>query len=235
MFIGIILEALFLGAVSSLHCAGMCGPFMFALPLRSVSPVRRGALVSLYHGGRIFTYGLLGLVFGIAGRRIQLAGWQQWFSIGLGISILLGVLLKFACRRNFQPSFMQKYFSLISRLLTSLWTRPGGTPYFVLGMVNGLLPCGMVYIAVAASIASGSAVSGIAYMLSFGIGTLPMLIGIVSFRFLLRPSVRTGMKNIVPLMTACLGLLLLLRGLDLGIPFISPVLATTPAKIISCH
>jgi sulfite exporter TauE/SafE len=231
----VILEALFLGLVSSLHCAGMCGPLMLALPVQNLPAARRWSLVVWYHCGRILTYGLMGLVFGIAGRRIQLAGLQQMFSVLLGGSILISVIIQYLFKWKTHPRLLENYYMMIRKLLFRMWSKPGDFPLIMMGMVNGLLPCGMVYLAIAASVNTGGMLSGSLYMISFGLGTLPMLLAVTSFRFLINSQGRTALRNAVPVLTACLGILLVLRGLDLGIPFISPVLAAAPAKIISCH
>jgi len=229
------LEAILLGVVSSLHCAGMCGPLMFALPIRDAAPARRLVSLVVYHGGRILTYGGLGLIFGLAGRRIQMAGFQQWFSILLGVAILITVGWQTFGKQVWQPAVIKRFHAAIGNMILKLWKAPGLDSLFLLGIANGLLPCGMVYLAVAISMTSGTAGAAMLYMIFFGVGTLPMLLAVSYAGSFLSAAVRNHFKKAVPYIIGCIGLLLILRGLDLGIPFISPVLATARSGVITCH
>lgn len=212
------LPALALGLLSSLHCVGMCGPLLLALPSRSL----------LYHAGRILTYSCLGLLFGLLGRHIYLAGWQQTLSIVLGTAILLLFLL------HRLPVRLPR-ITLTQRLITRLWQSPSTPTFFLLGMANGLLPCGMVYLALAAALTRTSAAEATLFMACFGIGTLPLLAATQFLGRKIAPSLRSQLRRTLPIATVTIALLLILRGLNLGIPFISPHLAAAPTHVISCH
>ncbi|AXY74026.1 sulfite exporter TauE/SafE family protein [Paraflavitalea soli] len=223
-----------MGMVSSLHCIGMCGPLVMALPLPQEAGLRRLLPLFTYNTGRLTTYGLLGALFGLAGRRLQLAGWQQWLSVGLGVVILLGwFAARIGIRRSFYPA--QIVQQQITQLNLYLWKRAGKAGFFLLGMANGLLPCGMVYLAVAAAISTGSTGWSTLFMVCFGLGTLPAMTGLGYFSAWFNQSVRLYLRKWIPAFTVAVGILLILRGLDLGIPYISPRLPVVPVSGISCH
>ncbi len=219
-------SAFFLGLVSSLHCVGMCGPLALALPTRDLRPVRRARAWGMYHGGRILVYTLAGIIFGLFGRGVYLAGWQQQFSILLGVAIIALALLG-----RFRP------FGLVSmqRTITRLWTAPGRAKFFLLGMANGLLPCGMVYLAIAGALTRTRVYESAGFMTCFGLGTLPLLLTLQHTGNRLTFPARARLRRAIPVLTIAIGLLLILRGLDLGIPFLSPAMAAAPGKVISCH
>jgi len=212
------LSALALGLLSSLHCVGMCGPLLLALPSRSL----------LYHAGRILTYSGLGLLFGSLGRHIYLAGWQQTFSIAIGALILV----LFIAHRL--PVRIPR-INPAQRLLIRLWQSPSTPTFFLLGMANGLLPCGMVYLALATALTRTSATESTLFMACFGLGTLPLLAATQYLGHKIAPDIRSQLRRTLPIVTVAMALLLILRGLNLGIPFISPHFAAAPGHPISCH
>ena len=182
-----------------------------------------------YHTGRLFIYALLGAVSGLLGRHLYLAGFQQVFSIVLGGLILAGTLI------GTTVPLARILSHPLQRLIIRLWRQPGRHGYLLLGMSNGLLPCGMVYLAVAGAVSLPQVSDSVAFMLFFGAGTLPMLLLIGYAGRLMSPGTRYYMKKATPYMVALMGVLLILRGLDLGIPFVSPVLPHAPGQTISCH
>jgi sulfite exporter TauE/SafE len=223
--------AFVLGLVGSLHCAGMCGPLALAIP---IPPGGTGRFVLgrlLYNTGRLATYCVLGLIFGLAGRTLLLAGVQRWLSITLGLLLLLGV---FASRRLALAAPITR---LVGKLKQAMghWLQArslGALP--ILGALTGLLPCGLVYVACAGAAATGTLLGGIAYMAVFGIGTVPMLLAIGLSGRLVPLNWRRTMVRAVPWMVCLLGGLLVLRGLSLGIPYVSPDL-TAPSGHSCCH
>ena len=229
-------SAFFLGLLSSLHCVGMCGPLALALPIRNLSPARRALAGLSYHGGRIFMYTLAGAVFGLFGRGVYLAGWQQQFSILLGVLIIaITSFDRFGARRSRSGVTGMGFLASIQGTILRLWNAPGRTKFFLLGMANGLLPCGMVYLAIAGALTRTNVFESAGFMTSFGIGTLPLLLALQYTGNRLGLPARARLRRAIPVLTIAIGLLLILRGLDLGIPFLSPAMAASPGRPISCH
>lgn len=225
-----LIAGFLLGVAGSAHCVGMCGPLLMSLPHS------RGWLGPVYyHFGRISMYGLGGILFGTLGRGIYLAGWQQGLSITLGALILLITLTRLIGKR-FSLSFKSiGLYQWVQRQMAALWKSPSPVTFLAAGAANGLLPCGMVYVAIAMALTSASALGSAAFMLCFGLGTIPMLMGLqVSGRMVSVP-VRYRIRRLLPYLTACVAVLLILRGLNLGIPFVSPVLASRPSQAVICH
>lgn len=228
MYLG---AALILGLVGSLHCAGMCGPLMLAVPRLGPSALLATVGRLVYHLGRIAAYGLMGIIFGWLGQTVALAGFQRWASLAAGLAVLLA-LLPLARPRLGWPalaavSFLKSSFGALlkRRTLASL---------SLLGLLNGFLPCGLVYVACAGALALGDLTAGVGYMLAFGLGTWPMMLGI---GVLGRP-VQRLLAYRPRLSMVCLvlvGGLLVLRGLSLGIPYLSPHLSHPSLRAPSCH
>ena len=213
-----------LGLLGSAHCAGMCGPIAIALPgaqKRGLS-LLTGRL--LYNFGRVITYMLMGALLGFFGMGLSLAGYQQFLSVATGVLILAFALLP---RRFFNqlmhasPALFQKSFGkLFGRLMKS------GSHISLLGigLLNGLLPCGFVYMGLIGALGMGSVAGSSAYMGLFGLGTVPVMLGMSMVTGFFGPETRSKMQRLLPYAAAVVGILLILRGLSLGIPFISPVL-----------
>jgi uncharacterized protein len=232
----VIISGFTLGAAGSLHCVGMCGPLSLALPVHHLSKTKKLFSLLLYQFGRIITYSAIGLLFGLTGRRIYISGYQQWFSIGMGILVLSLAVLYFIQNKTVHLKFLnQFYFSvqkLISRLLKSI---TGPFSFLLMGMANGLLPCGMVYIAVAATLSFTDVAQSVSFMAMFGAGTLPAMMMVAYAGQLIKPEVRQTLRKAVPFLVVTMGVLLILRGLNLGIPFISPELPQSPGQALICH
>jgi sulfite exporter TauE/SafE len=227
--------AMLLGIVSSAHCIGMCGPLALSLPLSSLSAVARFRVLMTYHTGRLSVYGALGAIFGVLGRHIYLAGFQQTFSIVLGVVILLSALLSGLSSYRGTPAWIGRIQRPITSLIFKLWQSNGRFRYFMLGMANGLLPCGMVYLALAGALSFSHTWESVVFMVVFGAGTLPALLLLSSSTRWAGVRTRTFVRKAMPGMIALMGVLLILRGLDLGIPFLSPVLAHGQGTSASCH
>ncbi|HEY1170553.1 MAG TPA: sulfite exporter TauE/SafE family protein [Verrucomicrobiae bacterium] len=222
--------AFMLGLVGSLHCAGMCGPLALALP---VAGKTRGDFVLgrlLYNLGRILTYTLLGAVFGLLGQSFALAGFQKWVSLVAGVAILLGLVA--SLRVGLGLPITKSVVWLKSSVGRLLQQRTFGS-LFLLGSLNGLLPCGLVYVAATAAAATGSLQSGVLSMALFGLGTLPVMLGMGLAGRKLQGMLNLKLQRLVPISLAVLGVLLILRGMELGIPYVSPVL--TAGGCPHCH
>jgi len=223
--------ALMTGLIGSLHCIGMCGPIAIALPLGNKSPFRRILGSINYNLGRILTYGLIGAIFGLLGQGIELAGLQQWASILLGIAMILSVIAPaiFRGKIKFEQIFSRYAGKLISQF-RKLFTISSLPSLFLIGLLNGLLPCGLVYIAIAGAINTNDLFYGIIYMIIFGLGTIPIMFIIPLIGNLIGNAFRKKYGKIVSAFIVILGIIFILRGLSLGIPYISP-----PAKKLVPH
>ncbi|NCI45684.1 sulfite exporter TauE/SafE family protein [Sediminibacterium soli] len=227
-----LLTGLSLGLASSLHCVGMCGPLALALPVQAFPPAKKIYAIALYHTGRIASYTALGLIAGLIGQQVSLAGYQQWFSIAVGIG-LLATLFFYARKRHIgNRSFL---YRKVQGFMVQHMQHPTLRGIWLTGMGNGLLPCGMVYMAIAAALTSDSMLAASGTMLFFGLGTLPLMTMVSLTAMYLRPSARNRIRKISPLITAFLGVLLILRGLNLDIPYLSPLLRPLTGAPISCH
>ena len=233
----IISTAFIMGSVGSLHCIGMCGPLAMAIPMahRSNSGRLLGGII--YNSGRIFTYALLGLLLGLAGELIFSARAQSIFSISLGAAILVFILIPSRFKHaspflNAANKPMMKLRSALSKLLYIKNHRSA----FGIGMLNGLLPCGMIYLAITTSFLAGNAFKGSLFMAVFGLGTFPAMLAVIYFGNLMNQQLRLRLRKIVPVFLFCMATLLVLRGLNLGIPYISPGLPSSPNELaVPCH
>ena len=222
--------AFILGLVGSVHCAGMCGPLALAVPSTGRNPTAYVAGRFAYNFGRIVTYCALGLGFGLMGRTLVLAGIQRWLSIALGIALLAGLL---GSRRL---GFSRPAVAIVSWLkdrMRLLLSRRSLIAVTFLGLLNGLLPCGLVYVACAGAANTGGIFSGLKYMAAFGIGTIPMLLAIGLTGKLIPWSLRLQLRKAIPVSVFLLACILILRGMSLGIPYVSPDLSSGGATC--CH
>jgi uncharacterized protein len=222
--------AFVLGLFGSLHCAGMCGPLALALPRTGRKAAGYFAGRVAYNLGRIVTYCGLGAVFGLFGKTLLLAGLQRSVSIGLGILLLAGL---FASKKLTLRKPVITLVNVVKSHFTSLLHRGTFASQILLGLLNGLLPCGLVYVAAAGATTTGAILGGATYMAAFGAGTLPMMLAISLSGSLVPISLRLRLSKAVPISIFLLATLLILRGMSLGIPYISPDLSAGQAAC--CH
>ncbi len=215
----LFLTAFITGLVSSLHCAGMCGPIAFALPKHTNSVSHLWITRLMYNAGRIFTYALLGAIIGTLGFQLKLAGFQQSVSIFAGISILTITLLKI-----FLPKIANKMELNFwgNKWFGKLFRSKSNASFFIIGALNGMLPCGFVYVALIASLAMQSALQGALFMVLFGLGTFPMMFAIAMLGQIVNLKFRQQVNKLTPAFAILFACFFILRGLNLGIPFISP-------------
>jgi len=236
MLWAIIIAGLSLGAVSSLHCVGMCGPLALALPVHHLSRPQQLISLFLYQLGRIITYSAFGLVFGLAGRTIYVAGFQQWFSMVMGIVVLLLVILYWVYKNPLQPSVFKKLFSAVqSYMMKALHSKKTSGGFLLLGMANGFLPCAMVYVAIAGALTTTEVYYSVIFMAMFGAGTLPAMMIIGYFGRMVSLPVRNMFRKSIPVFMTVMAIVLILRGMNLGIPFISPILQGPFSDTVVCH
>jgi sulfite exporter TauE/SafE len=231
----LITTALILGLLGSAHCIGMCGPLALAVPSPGNSfGARLGGTLAL-NSGRMITYGLIGAGFGLFGRGLQLAGLQQVVSIALGVIILAGLLAPQLLRalrvERSTGTVVMRLQGVMARHLKR--TSPEGL--FFTGMLNGLLPCGLLYLAAAGAMAQIGWAQGTLFMVFFGLGTWPALVGLRLSGSYAGPGFRTVLRKATPYAYAIMGILFILRGLDLGIPFLSPDLPDANSAAEACH
>jgi len=218
-----ILAAFLVGLVGSLHCIGMCGPIAIALPVPNSGNLSFLSGRILYNLGRVVTYSFLGAVLGLIGSKIALAGAQQVVSIILGVVVIVAVLLPQKSKNYFaQHPIIQKLAQPLKSNIGVLFGKGTFSAMFLIGILNGFLPCGLVYVALAGAIASGDAITGAAVMILFGLGTVPAMFAASIFGKFINIGIRTKIRKAVPALAIILGVIFVLRGMNLGIPYISP-------------
>ncbi len=166
---------------------------------------------------------MLGLFFGILGKGLFLAGLQQQISIAVGIMMI--VLVVVPEKKMAQYNFSKPMFKLISKVKSHLgnqFKRKSFDALFTMGLLNGFLPCGMVYAALFGAIAMQNEWLGVSYMVLFGIGTIPMMSAVVLVSNFITLPIRNRIQKLIPVMVFVIGSLFIIRGMGLDIPFISP-------------
>jgi sulfite exporter TauE/SafE len=229
----IFLPALGLGFAGSLHCVGMCGPIAMAIPVGNGSSVSQFGNYFLYHFGRISSYALLGFLFGTMGYGLNLAGIQQGLSLGVGLFMVAFIWLPklFNGMGGGLTKTQSKVTGYMAKRLKT--NRPGAL--LGLGFFNGLLPCGFVYLALAGALVSYNPIEGAAFMAFFGLGTTPALLTLAFTGRKFGATFKSKFKKLAPVLATAIALLFILRGLGLGIPYVSPELGHTVESTEACH
>ena len=233
-----ILAAFVIGLFGSLHCIGMCGPIAIALPVPNSGNLSFFTGRVLYNLGRVVTYSFLGAVLGLVGGRIALAGAQQVVSIVLGVVIIIAVLLPQKYKNYFaQHPLTQKLAQPLRANIGMLFKKGTFSAMFLIGLLNGFLPCGLVYVALAGAIASGDAISGAAVMILFGLGTVPAMFAASVFGKFINIGIRTKLRKAIPVLAILLAAIFILRGMNLGIPYLSPKISAQQVieSNLDCH
>ncbi len=232
------LSAVIFGLVGSFHCIGMCGPIAFMLPVDRENPVKEFFQILSYHLGRLFTYSLMGILFGYLGKGFFLFGFQQQIAIITGILMILLVIFPKITAKVPLSKIINKFVFKVKNALGNELKNKNNDTFFVLGFLNGLLPCGLVYMAILGALTMSSPIYGAFYMFLFGLGTIPLMTAVVYFGSFAKGNFRTIIQKAIPIVVVFIGVLFILRGLELGIPFISPlepVLSSTVETVQSCH
>ena len=218
-----IYTGLTIGLIGSLHCIGMCGPIAVALPLGRRSFFDRAIGGLTYNLGRTITYGFMGFIFGLLGKGLEMAGFQQWASILLGVVMILSVFFPFLFKDQFGNAGFGNGISgkIVSRLRV-LFGNHSKRNLLVIGLLNGLLPCGLVYVAIAGAINTNDVLAGILFMVAFGLGTIPLLLAVSLLGNMVGAKLKNKLNKIIPVFIVILGIIFILRGMSLGIPYISP-------------
>jgi sulfite exporter TauE/SafE len=230
----VLIPAFLMGMAGSLHCIGMCGPIALSLPVQGQSMAGKISGGMLYNLGRITTYGMLGLVMGTLGQSLQWFAWQQKISILLGLSILAFLIVPLVLPgKSLHPAISALMSSIRARLARVLGN-PHPAALYSTGLLNGLLPCGLVYMALTGAVITGGPIAGAVFMMLFGAGTLPAMFATTLFGQWLKYPYRVRLRQIYPALMALMALLLIIRGLNLGIPLLSPKL-NVRAAAAECH
>lgn len=224
--IEVIWPGLMLGLVGSLHCIGMCGPIAIALPNQARSTWSALAGRTLYNAGRVAAYALLGLAAGLIGEIVSLVDMQQWMSIAAGVLIIAAVLVPSKLFQRLIPGGLTgRIWQRVGRLTGGLFRSKSPLALLVIGVINGFLPCGLVYMAMAGAAATAGLTTAVSFMILFGLGTVPVMVATAMFGPLLGQKIRNRLVKLIPAGALVLAVLLILRGMSLGIPYISPNLS----------
>lgn len=243
MSLFLIYSALILGFAGSFHCIGMCGPIALGIVGRSNGSIStRTWHHLLYFGGKTFTYMVMGMLFGLFGHGLVLAGLQQTLSVIMGgVMLFLAFIYLFKTTSFHQNRLSSSIQNKLVPLFSNLLERPGKFTPFSLGLLNGLLPCGLVYIGLSAAVATGNTAYASIYMGLFGLATVPVMLAFMIFSGQFTLALRNQLNKVAPVLIGVMGMILVLRGLNLGIPYLSPVIdalmipADRSAEAVGCH
>lgn len=223
--------AFLMGFTGSLHCAGMCGPIVWVMPFQLFNGFKKAVAMGLYHLGRISVYASLAIILhsfrGLFDPRVQ-----QYISISLGCLLLVTGMLTFFPGRGVQVKL--PWAGYVRNKLGSVIGKPSFTAITAAGLLNGLLPCGLVYMALSASLAVSSTTQAVGLMYVFGLGTLPMMVSITMLRSRMAFLRTSQVRKMVPVIVFAFGCLFVLRGMNLGIPYLSPKVVVAAHEIRSC-
>lgn len=230
------IAAISLGLLGSFHCIGMCGPIALALPVHQFSQFKKYLAIFLYNVGRVATYTLLGLLFGLLGQSFYLGGFQQTLSVAVGVLLLLSVVFS---QTNWirlpALGFVYRFINSVKLQLGNLFNRKGLHFLFLIGLLNGFLPCGLVYLGIAGAVATGHFIKGAEFMLYFGLGTIPVMYSVAFLGQFISIKHRNFIRRSMPVVVAVMATLLIVRGLNLGIPYLSPQFEKDSREVTCCE
>lgn len=214
---------LLLGLLGSLHCVVMCGPIVLALPVHQFNTTKKTLAILLYHFGRIGVYVLLGIIFGTLGKGLFIAGLQQNVSIVLGVLLIVGVLFFNEKRlQNLVMSPTSAGYLKFKSTFGNFIRKKTLASFIVMGVLNGLLPCAMIYMALFGATATQGSLYGGLFMFWYGLGTIPLLTFLIWLGNWVTTNFKNKFKKVLPFFLIVTGCLLIIRGLNLDIPYLSP-------------
>lgn len=217
-----LFSALVFGLLGSFHCIGMCGPIAFMLPVNRTNQVKQFFQILSYHLGRLTAYSIIGLIFGFLGKGFKFFGFQQQLSILTGVLMILTIVFPRIFRNT---KITQPISTLILKLKSALGKElknKRNDTFFTIGFLNGYLPCGLVYMAVLGAITTSNPLAGALYMFLFGLGTVPLMSVVVYLGNFTKGIFKRRIQQVIPIAVVIIGVLFILRGLNLNIPYISP-------------
>lgn len=230
-------SALIFGLLGSFHCVGMCGPIAFMLPVDRSNSFRKVFQITTYHIGRLIGYTLIGLCFGLIGKSFYIFGIQQQLSIAIGVLMIIVVLIPAKTFNTY--NFSKPLYKIISKVKSSLGKalkKKAADTFLTIGFLNSFLPCGLVYMAVFASLTMTSAFESSLYMILFGLGTIPLMTTAIYLGKFLNTTVKQRIQKVIPVFVIIIGLLFIIRGMGLGIPYLSPSpIVDIATSTIDCH
>lgn len=230
-------SAIVFGLLGSFHCIGMCGPIAFMLPIDRHNSTKKIIQILTYHLGRLLAYSLIGLVFGMVGKSLYIFGLQQQLSIIIGVLMIVAVIIPVQTFNKY--NFSKPVYKIIAKVKSALGKalkKKTADTFLTIGFLNGFLPCGLVYMAVFASITTGNALQSSLYMLLFGLGTIPLMTSAIYIGKFLNSTIKQNIQKAIPVFVVVIALLFIIRGLGLGIPYISPTPITElTSSTIECH
>lgn len=204
-----LLTALLMGIAGSLHCAGMCSPLILAVTANRPHIAQK----VVYNSGRIFTYGLLGIVASIGGAFIQLSAYQQVLSILVGGMLLLIGLGGFSgVKIPLLTSAVVHITLWLKRKFGFVLQHKGPWSSVLLGMLNGLLPCGLTYLAMTYCLSLTAWWEGFIFMFVFGLGTWPVMLGATSLLGFSGVFLKRNLSRMTTILFVISGCLLIGRG-----------------------
>jgi sulfite exporter TauE/SafE len=232
------LSAILFGLLGSFHCIAMCGPIAFMLPVDKNKPIKKFFQILSYHFGRLLTYSLIGLLFGFLGKGFYFFGFQQQLSILVGFLMIITILFPKILQKFGASKSISKLILRVKNKLGKELKKKGNDTFFTIGFLNGFLPCGLVYMAVFGALATSNAFAGSLYMFLFGLGTIPLMTAIVYLGGFAKGNFRRNLQKAIPVLVIFIGVLFILRGLGLDIPYVSPIehiLTLVGDSITTCH
>lgn len=233
-----LISAFILGLLGSFHCVGMCGPIAFMLPIDRSNSVKSFLQITSYHIGRLIAYGIIGLLFSLLGRSFYLFGLQQQISILTGVVMILFIIYP-KLGSNFQ-TLIKPLTILVVKLKSALGNqlkKKQKRVFILLGLLNGFLPCGLVYIAVFGALVMPSVIYGTSYMIFFGLGTVPLMVATTFLGNFTSNYIKSKFQKVIPYIVVVIGVLFIIRGLGLDIPYVSPIKEVAEITVTAkgCH
>ncbi|TJZ50785.1 sulfite exporter TauE/SafE family protein [Sphingobacterium olei] len=215
--------AFFMGLFGSIHCVVMCGPLLVAIQGNQRISWRQTFNKLLHQTGRILTYGCIGLLVGLFGSLAALQGWQEGFSVITGAILIVIGLFYFVGKKSIKLARLQtRAIQPLARVMGKWLYKPGGA--FIAGILNGILPCGMVYMALASAMNADQVMNSFWFMVLFGLGTLPLMFTFSFATSLPKSIFKMKFVRIIPFLYLLMGMWFLLRGANLDIPYLSPLI-----------
>ncbi len=208
-----------LGLFGSLHCVGMCGPLALTFCPPQKNKTSQFFTALFYNLGRTVTYGVLGFIFGMAGTFILVSGFQKTLSIVLGVLLILSFFLSVDVESELGKfALIKPWYEFVQKILGFFVRISHRTPPFLLGMANGLLPCGLVYLAISGALAAGGLVNAVTFMIAFGLGTLPLMFILIFGSNHFGKKLRQALSKFLPYLSLVIGLYLIWRGWVVSFP-----------------